>query len=508
MDEAPDVRPVLPPAVRDTILSSVAPTAGERERVQAITDGLLAATRQAIVTLGASEIEPIIAGSVAKGTFSKDPDLDIFLLFPESTSDSTLEGLGLAIGEMVLQSPVKKYTQHPYLTGTFNGAPCDMVPCLKVSRGEKVRTAVDRTPHHVEYVNATLRPEQRMEVLLLKSFLKGIGAYGAEDTVNGLSGYLTELLIITFGGLSGAIRMLAAIKTLREPPLSSEDVSDTMWLPEGPVVIDVGARTRTHDQDPLRHMADRFPREPLIIIDPVDPRRNVASPVSAQTLAFTARCARALLEEPSKDLFHPFSVRPLNLPAPVFVSNGPLTMRSPLVCPLPEGNSSIVATQLRRILRYCLSSLRREGFASSAIDFCLVFPNGREMDQAYARTRWALRSATTKGPILAIGINTDPSQLPPSKQHWGPPSDNPRSDEFRIRWGDRVRLDAESGRLFTVVQRGRTMPKELLIDAWSEHARGLFAGSTLIEPLEEELRSFLASVLSSSTAKCGPANGA
>jgi len=492
------IRPsMLPEDVRKKVLSKVAPDPLEREMVEGTADRLLEATREALRSMGVEGVEPVLAGSVAKGTYSRSPDIDIFLLFPSDTSDATLEDIGLAVGAHVLKDPVRKYTQHPYTAGTFMGMQCDMVPCIKVGKGEKVRTAVDRTPHHVGYINSTLRPQQREEVLLLKSFLKGIGAYGAEDTVRGFSGYLVELLVIACGGFEDTIRTLSAIRTVREPPLFTEEVSDQSWLAEEPVVMDVTGGGPSSDQPAIGRMAEDFPREPLIVVDPVDPRRNVASPVSAQTLSHSARCARSLLERPSIEPFHPFSSRPIDLDRARAKGPGIANSSGPLISPLPAGNSSIAATQLRRVLNTCISSLRKVGFGSVSVYFCLVFPKGSTVDQGYTRARWSFRSSKIDAPKVAFSIATEPVELGPTREHWGPDIDNERASEFRARWGEGTRHDPATGRLFTIVKRPQTDPVKLLQEAWAVNARGLFGGSILEAPSDMELQRSLASVLTS-----------
>ena len=44
------------------------------------------------------------------------------------------------------------------------------------------------------------------DVLLLKQFLKGVGVYGSELKVGGLSGYLSELLVIRYGSFPKVLR--------------------------------------------------------------------------------------------------------------------------------------------------------------------------------------------------------------------------------------------------------------------------------------------------------------
>ncbi len=85
------------------------------------------------------------------------------------------------------------------LLGFIEGFDVDFVPCYTIKNAEELKSAVDRTILHTEYVKKNLKPEQRNEVLLLKKFMESIHTYGAEFKVGGFSGYLCELLIINYG---------------------------------------------------------------------------------------------------------------------------------------------------------------------------------------------------------------------------------------------------------------------------------------------------------------------
>ena len=189
----------IPPELQEVVLEAAYPSKDERDHIKEVSRDLLKDSRKILDDIGLKDVEPRIVGSVAKGTMMNDPDIDLFLLFPSETDKTDLEIEGLKVGRMLLLEPEKRYTQHPYLTGNYRGTRCDVVPCFVLEPGTRVSTAVDRTPLHTEYINERLQEDLRKDVVLLKSFLKGIGSYGAEDTVQGFSGYLTELLVLYFG---------------------------------------------------------------------------------------------------------------------------------------------------------------------------------------------------------------------------------------------------------------------------------------------------------------------
>jgi tRNA nucleotidyltransferase (CCA-adding enzyme) len=163
----------------------------------------------------------------------------------------------------------------------------NIVPCYDVKPGEWL-SATDRTPYHTDYINEHLKREQRADVRLLKKYMKGIGVYGAEIKVGGFSGYLCELLVLHFGAF---IKVLQAF---------SKHISRR--------VVDI-ERFYEHRQRELELL---FP-EPLVIIDPVDKARNVASAVQPQCLHTFVAASRVFLKDPGEEFFDPLKTQPISV---------------------------------------------------------------------------------------------------------------------------------------------------------------------------------------------------
>lgn len=223
-------------------------------------------------------IDMMFTGSYSKGTFLADPDLDLFLLFPESVPKKEMERIGLRAGEDILHGE-RIFSEHPYTRGYFEGIEVDLVPCYNLASTADLKTAVDRTPFHTSYITRKLDLPARDQVRLLKRFMKGIGAYGAEQDSRGFSGYLCELLVVKYGSFRKVLEAAAS-----------------EWR-TGTVITIEGA-------------GDRI-RSPLVVYDPVDPRRNVASAVHKDTLALFIWASRCYLAEPSEDFFFPPERKPM-----------------------------------------------------------------------------------------------------------------------------------------------------------------------------------------------------
>jgi tRNA nucleotidyltransferase (CCA-adding enzyme) len=337
-------------------------------------------------------------------------------------------------------------------------------------------TAVDRTQHHTSYLNSRLGPALREDVLLLKAFFKGIGSYGAEDTSNGFSGYLCELLVLWYGGCGSVVEWLASLPVLRPPPADREElgIEHLRRGSIGPVAF-YDRPLCMDPPHPPEVYSSMFDRDPLVIIDPTDRERNVASPVSAQTMAHTAICAHSLMASPDVGYFHPYSTRPRDLS-----SIPPGSLYGSLSLDLPEGNPSRIASQLRRSLLNLSMALRRKGFEEAAISYIYLFRKGSQIDQSYNKSRAAWAGDVPRNSIV-FWISTAPSRLPETYRHWGPPEDNRQASDFTERWKGRQVL-SEGGRLYVELKRTGTDPLELASGLWDSLGHGPELSSVVIRP--------------------------
>jgi tRNA nucleotidyltransferase (CCA-adding enzyme) len=270
-------------AKAEEICSAVArritPANTERRRVHALAQSLCA-TLTAECARQKLEAEVRLDGSVAKDTWlRREADIDIFLRVPTSLSRDELETRCLRTAKRALKGHpiIERFAEHPYVETYVDGVRVNVVPCYRVLQGEW-RSATDRTPFHTDYVLSHLSPEQRNEVRLLKAFLKGIGAYGADVKVSGFSGMLCETLIMHYGSF---------IKALEEA---------SSWKPR--TTIDLERYYAGREKE----LPDLF-EEQLVIIDPVDRGRNLAASISAKRLWEFVAAARAFSERPTRNYF-------------------------------------------------------------------------------------------------------------------------------------------------------------------------------------------------------------
>lgn len=263
------------------VLRKITPSVKERRETEAVLERIRKATRDALKPL---KLEYTLAGSFLRDTWLPDKkEFDIFILFPESVSRQDLEEKGLEIGKAIVRalggSHEIAYAEHPYIRADVDGYAVDFVPCYDIKEPGRIKSAVDRTPHHNRYILANLTGSLPSEVRLLKQFCKGIGVYGSDLCVEGFSGYLTELLVIKYGTFKNVLLSAAGWEA-------------------GSVFIDLGRHHKTKPD-----LRDAFPGQPLVVIDPVDRKRNVAAALSpANFEKFRARCA-SFLKSPAPSYF-------------------------------------------------------------------------------------------------------------------------------------------------------------------------------------------------------------
>ncbi|WP_336328667.1 CCA tRNA nucleotidyltransferase [Halovenus sp. HT40] len=258
-------------ATIDRVRERVEPADTERDALDATTDRLVSRAREAIADLPV-EADVLQVGSTARDTWlAGDRDIDLFVRFPADLDREELESYGLEIGHEVLPDGREEYAEHPYVVGELDGFEVDLVPCYDVEDATAIQSAVDRTPFHTEYVEARLTPELASDVRVCKQFFTGIGVYGSDLKTRGFSGFLTELLVLEYGGFRPLIE------------------AATEWHP--PVEF-----------DPEDHGTESFD-DPLVVIDPTDPERNVAAVLSVENVARLQHFARDLLDDPRESLF-------------------------------------------------------------------------------------------------------------------------------------------------------------------------------------------------------------
>ncbi len=403
-------------ALEEDVLEVISPSPERRKAILRTVNALLARAK-AEADKEDVGLEVVLVGSVAKDTFLREPDIDIFFLFPEAVPREKLEAVGLAIGKRVLGTSEERYAEHPYVHGEWEGLEVDLVPCYHISDTTRLRSAVDRTPFHTKYVQSHLEEGQRGEVRLLKQFAKGIGVYGAEAKVQGFSGYLLELMVMRYGPFREVLQASAAWK--RGTALALE-----------------------------KRGSKRFD-EPFIFYDPVDGNRNVASALSASCLALFIHAARTYLQAPSERFFFPPARQPMELGA----------VRSLL----SERGSGVLLVKMERpalIDDNLYPQVRRSLDGMCAL---LASHDFRVVDRAYHVDR-----------ELCFAVELEELVLSRGRRHPGPPAWIDNASSFLERWqqGGLSRPFLEGGHWTVVAPREHPAADDLVRAKLSTAALG------------------------------------
>ncbi|MCD6372245.1 MAG: CCA tRNA nucleotidyltransferase, partial [Thermococcus sp.] len=272
--------------VLEKILQRIRPTEEERALVEGLMRELEGIAKETIERLGL-DVKPYFVGSLAKDTYlAGDHDVDLFLAFPLDTPLEELRERGLELGKAIaegLDGYEVAYAEHPYVRATYRGVGVDLVPCYDVRSWKDVRTAVDRSILHTRWALENLSGRND-EVRLLKRFLKGINAYGSEIYVRGFSGYLAEILVIKYGSFLDVLEKADFM-------LKQKVIDPESWLKKEPEIALKTVKRETEED------------KPLIVIDPVDPRRNVSANLSWERYGIFYFKAHQFLEDPSEEFF-------------------------------------------------------------------------------------------------------------------------------------------------------------------------------------------------------------
>ena len=315
-----------------------------------------------------------LQGSFARDTWLRnETDLDIFARFPSSMErkewiDRVLPAIRKGLGTRKI---TERYAEHPFLEFHVDGIRVNVVPCYDVEKGHW-KSATDRTPYHTEFMKRNLTQELRVEARFLKKFVKGIGAYGAEIEVGGFSGMLVDTLALYYGSFSETLRQASS------------------WAPG--TRLEIGKPASVLDATRREKGVD------LVVIDPVDPDRNLAAAVRPDKLWTIVASSRQFLQQPGTEYFFPtkfagktrtqFSKRIVSSPREIVA----VTFRHPILVP------DVLWGQLMKLERSVVEMLTREEY------------------EIYRSKIWSDENAQS-----AILFEADRSVLPDVKLQGGPP---------------------------------------------------------------------------------------
>lgn len=324
------------------------------------------------------EVEARVVGSVVRGTqLRNDSDIDIFLLFSKTRPRERITRDGMEYAKRIAGGKGDryeiKYAEHPYVRVYIGdiGVKADIVPAFKIDNIEDMGTAVDRSPMHADFMNAHLSGRQRDEVRLLKHLLDVHDIYGAEIAIGGFSGYLCELLVLHYGSLTKLLEGAAALRL--------------------PVVIDPKTGGQSGDPKLVKKFNSQF-----IVIDPIDPNRNVAAGVSMESLAKFAIVAREFVAKPSIRMFQARKTAPEDSAKRIrsFIRDSGLDLFV-METRLPDKSEDVLWPQLRKVAEFIRGHAEKYGFQ---IYSAVPIIHGDRGLIAFVAPRITLKTRLLRGP--------------------------------------------------------------------------------------------------------------
>ena len=279
----------------------------------------------------ALDADAMLGGSFAKGTMLKgDFDCDVFVRFgPRHRRDRISDLLADALKGL---RAVRFHGSRDYFQVKRPGLVYEIVPVLRIKHPREAENVTDMSPMHVEWILTKIKrgPALKEQIMLAKAFCKAQNVYGAESYIGGFSGHVIDILVAYYGSFQSLLKNAATWNRFK--------------------VIDIENHGSAKDLNESKI-------SPLIVIDPVDWRRNAAAALSEEKWLLFKQAARAFIEAPSQAFFirkQP-TIKDLRLAA---AGNQLIAVKA-----IPsEGNRDIVGCRLAKAFAYIKNELIRHDF--------------------------------------------------------------------------------------------------------------------------------------------------
>ena len=297
--------------VLNKVLGEITPTARELKLINSVIDKVknFLQIKAKELNVNFTKIEPQGSTGIKQTQLRGDFDIDVFVGLDYENYEPKYRGLSknklkkeskkdfleLCNNWIIKSLPPKEfhnprllYAEHPYVTVDYLSADIktkiDIVLYfdldLNYIKNYGPITAVDRSPWHGRFIKDELTPKQKDEVRLLKQFFKACHSYGDKSAVGkvGFIGYSAELLIFYY-------------KTI----LNLFHDFDNLWKKP----LDYYNRN-IKELGKVFH----FQNDYLLIIDPIDKNRNVASAISERAYKYCNQKIKEFMKDPKIDYFN------------------------------------------------------------------------------------------------------------------------------------------------------------------------------------------------------------
>ncbi len=255
------------------VLVKIKPNPLEQRHAKEITASFLKSLNSKL-----KDAQAILGGSGAKDTWlAGNHDVDVFVRFDyQKYADKSLELSKFLQAALQKAFPKIKISRvhgsRDYFQLCFQSLNLEVIPILKIGKAEQAKNITDVSPLHSLWVNKHTK-KIKDEIRLAKQFLKANNMYGAESHIMGFSGYVVEILLAQYGSFEKLLKAGQSWKI--------KDVVD--------------AAKHYPKKDALFHLNTSKTQSPLIVIDPVDKRRNAAAALSGDKFQLFQKKAKEYL---------------------------------------------------------------------------------------------------------------------------------------------------------------------------------------------------------------------
>ena len=258
------------------VLAKIVPSKQEREKISLVVASVKTSLEKVL-----PGVSVILGGSLEKDTWlSGACDIDIFVQFPPGStgiSETLRKGLAKAFSSEKIEL---LHGSRDYYQIIINGYTVELVPILEIKEASLAENITDVSPLHAVWVKK-MGKGLKDEIRLAKQFCRSQRLYGAESYISGFSGYILEILIISYGSFEELLK--TSVKWKKKMV-----VDPSSFYPK---------------KDALFHLNSSKTHSPLVIVDPVDKFRNAAAALSEEKWSLFRKRAREYLKKPSALFF-------------------------------------------------------------------------------------------------------------------------------------------------------------------------------------------------------------
>lgn len=264
------------------ILSKIQPTKEEQLHFLQATASFLKQLNSKL-----KDAQAILGGSGAKGTWlSGNFDVDIFVLYNYDKFSKKSSQISQLLEPILKKSfpkipLVKVHGSRDYFQMIYHDIHFEIIPILRINKAEQALNITDISPLHSIWVNKHTK-NLKGDILLAKKFCKAQDCYGAESHIGGFSGYILEILIAYYGSFLNLLK--AAVKWKEHDVIDAEK-----YYPSAAAA--------------LFQMNSSKLQSPLVVIDPVDKRRNAAAALSLDKFHLLQQKAKEFLKKSDVHFF-------------------------------------------------------------------------------------------------------------------------------------------------------------------------------------------------------------